>query len=45
MVFAFASIIGIWKHYVLGVGMHTDVSLNVVDVFSQEISHCLHFRF
>lgn len=25
--------------------MYTNVSFNVVDISSQEISHCLHFRF
>ena len=45
VVFASASAVGIWKHYLLGVGMHADVSFNVLDISSQEISHRLHFWF
>lgn len=42
MVPASASVIGVGKQYLLGVRVHADVSFDVVDIPSQEVSHRLH---
>lgn len=44
MVPASAPVIGVGKQYMLGVRVHADVSFDVVDIPSQEVSHRLHLR-